>query len=75
MLLVPVVDKYLLFGLEIFPKLKLLLVGFLVYVIRLEFIVLLFCSIKKKKEIEFYVLILLRLNGQVGSLCCVFRRV
>lgn len=34
MLLVPVVDKYLLFGLEIFPKLKLLLVGFLVYVIR-----------------------------------------
>lgn len=42
----------------------------------LEFIVLLFCSIKKKKkEIEFYVLILLRLNGQVGSLCCVFRRV
>lgn len=39
----------------------------------LEFIVLLFCSIKKK--IEFYVLILLRLNGQVGSLCCVFRRV
>lgn len=40
----------------------------------LEFIVSLFCSIKKKK-IEFYVLILLRLNGQVGSLCCVFRRV
>lgn len=34
MLLVPVVDKYLFFGFEIFSKLKLLLVGFLVYVIR-----------------------------------------